>query len=114
MPFCLRIFSKPALFVVCAIVCAAQTGAGLHEGSFRNNQIGFTYHLPAGFSAKVENELPLHDPKGRERLILALWSTTGRTEYPQISSCTTPSHAPRDCRARKSRTDIWRRSGSCG
>lgn len=67
------------------IVCAGQAAGSVHGHVFRSDAIGLTYDFPEDFSAKVEGELPLNDPKGREHLILALWKSPERTGSPRIA-----------------------------
>jgi hypothetical protein len=70
------------LFVASKVVCAGQS---VHGHVFRSDKIGLTYTFPENFSAKIEGELPKHDPSSREHLILALWNSTERTAWPQIA-----------------------------
>jgi hypothetical protein len=71
----------PCLFAV-FIVCSAQT---VNRHVFRHDKIGLTYTFPDNFTAKVESELPMQDPSGREHMILALWNSSEHTEAPRIA-----------------------------
>jgi hypothetical protein len=71
-----------------AIPCLLATvsaGQSVNGHVFRHEKIGLTYTFPANFTAKLESELPMHDPGGREHMILALWNSPERSGPPQIT-----------------------------
>jgi len=79
------ILALPCLFATSLIICAGQASGNVQGNIFRSDAIGLTYTFPENFSAKLESEVPTHDPRGRERLILALWNSPHRTGAPRIS-----------------------------
>ncbi len=66
-------------------MCVGQAKGSVHGNVFREAAIGLTYEFPEKFSPKLESEIPIHDSKGREHLILALWDTPQRSGAPRMT-----------------------------
>ena len=73
------------LFAASLVISAGQVAGSIHGHVFRSDAIGLTFTVPETFSAKVESELPMHDPGGREHMILALWKSNESTASPRIA-----------------------------
>lgn len=71
------------LFLLLLGNAAGQVKNSLEGRTFRNDEIGFTYTFPAGFTAWPEDKVP-QDATGREHVLLALWNSARSTPVPRM------------------------------